>query len=345
MRKVAIPLFMLVVLPFGRHARAAESAAALIEAVSRAASIATTWEADGRVITQESVGDAGSVTEASFRVVVERAPVERARLEIAGVPAAVTRVCDGSSEWGYLPSSRQYWKVDETRVGACAGPFDEWPRLAANLHEPVITGQERLHLGERFVECTVLRGIFVGPDAAHTGRRTLWIEEETNTIWQYTVERGAAGAVGAAQPAIQTYTMLHQARDGVLQPSDFAQIATEGWERLPQAPAGRGHFGEPPIYRVGNGTTAPIVRYKVSPSYTEKARKAGIEGTVILFVEIWPDGAAHNIRVVRPLDPGLDQKAIEAVEQWSFQPGTRNAVPVKVAATIEVNFKLVERRR
>jgi hypothetical protein len=92
MRKVAIPLFILVVLPLGRHVRAADRAAALLEAVSRAARDAARWEADGRVITQESVGDAGSVTEASFRVVVERVPIERACLEIAGVLAAVTRV-------------------------------------------------------------------------------------------------------------------------------------------------------------------------------------------------------------------------------------------------------------
>jgi periplasmic protein TonB len=55
-----------------------------------------------------------------------------------------------------------------------------------------------------------------------------------------------------------------------------------------------------------------------------------------------PDGTAGpNIRVMRSLDPALDEQAIEAVRQWKFRPGQKDGMPVTVAATIEVNFRLL----
>jgi len=68
---------------------------------------------------------------------------------------------------------------------------------------------------------------------------------------------------------------------------------------------------------------------------------AQYQGTVVLYVEIGTDGMAHNIQVLRSLGMGLDDQAIDAVIQWQFKQGTRNGVPVPVAATIEVNFRLL----
>ncbi|MBI1357162.1 MAG: TonB family protein [Acidobacteria bacterium] len=94
-------------------------------------------------------------------------------------------------------------------------------------------------------------------------------------------------------------------------------------------------------FRVGGGVSAPALLRKVEPEYSEEARKAKYQGTVQLAVEVWPDGRAHNIRVIRSLGLGLDEKAIEAVQQWQFAPGKKDGAPVKVQATIEVNFRLL----
>ncbi|HXE15331.1 MAG TPA: energy transducer TonB, partial [Bryobacteraceae bacterium] len=59
-----------------------------------------------------------------------------------------------------------------------------------------------------------------------------------------------------------------------------------------------------------------------------------------LSLVIDADGQPQDIRVLRSLDPGLDQKAIEAVRQWSFEPATKDGEPVAVQATIEIHFKL-----
>jgi periplasmic protein TonB len=95
------------------------------------------------------------------------------------------------------------------------------------------------------------------------------------------------------------------------------------------------------IYRVGGGVSSPILMAKVEPQYSEEARKAKYQGTVLLYVEIDTSGHATNIKVQRSLGLGLDEKAIEAVKQWKFKPGYKDGKPVMVAATIEVNFRLL----
>jgi TonB family protein len=94
-------------------------------------------------------------------------------------------------------------------------------------------------------------------------------------------------------------------------------------------------------YRAGNGVMAPSLAYKVEPQYTDEARAAKYQGTAIIAVEIGPDGIARNMKVVRSLGLGLDEKAVQAISQWHFNPGTKDGEPITVAATIEVNFRLL----
>ena len=95
------------------------------------------------------------------------------------------------------------------------------------------------------------------------------------------------------------------------------------------------------VFRIGGGVTSPRLLYKVEPEYSEEARKAKYQGTVMLAVEVWEDGLAHNIRVLRSLGLGLDEKAVEAVKQWKFSPGKKDGKPVRVAAQIQVSFRLL----
>jgi TonB family protein len=95
------------------------------------------------------------------------------------------------------------------------------------------------------------------------------------------------------------------------------------------------------VFKVGGGVTAPSLLFKKEPEYSEEARKAKYQGTVLLYIEVDPSGKATNIKVQRSLGLGLDEKAIEAVKQWKFKPGYKDGKPVTVAATIEVNFRLL----
>jgi protein TonB len=95
------------------------------------------------------------------------------------------------------------------------------------------------------------------------------------------------------------------------------------------------------VYRVGGGVSAPSLIYKQEPEYSEEARKAKYQGTVTLYVEVDPSGRAVNVRVLHSIGLGLDEKAMEAVRQWKFKPGMKDGKPVTVAASIEVNFRLL----
>src|SRR5438876_7929718 len=96
------------------------------------------------------------------------------------------------------------------------------------------------------------------------------------------------------------------------------------------------------VYRVGGGVTAPAVLYKIDPEYSEEARKAKYSGTVVLYIEVDQTGHAKNLRVVKGIGLGLDEKALEAVSKWRFKPGLKDGKAVVVEAHIEVNFRLLE---
>jgi protein TonB len=94
-------------------------------------------------------------------------------------------------------------------------------------------------------------------------------------------------------------------------------------------------------YRIGGGVSAPKVIFQVEPEYSEDARKAKFQGTVVIALVVDEKGNPRDIRVVRPLGMGLDQKAIEAVEKWRFRPGQKDGKAVATQATIEVSFRLL----
>lgn len=94
------------------------------------------------------------------------------------------------------------------------------------------------------------------------------------------------------------------------------------------------------LYHVGGGVSPPRVIYAPDPDFSEQARKAKYQGTVVLWVVVGPDGRAHDVRVRRTLGMGLDEKAIEAIRQWKFEPGRKDGIAVAVQVNVEVNFRL-----
>jgi TonB family protein len=108
----------------------------------------------------------------------------------------------------------------------------------------------------------------------------------------------------------------------------------------PGAGPGDGGFGVGEL-AVGSDVTKPQLLRKVEPEYSDEARKAKYSGTVVLYIEIDATGHATNIQVQRSPGMGLDEKAVEAVKKWLFVPGKLNGKPVKVPATVEVNFRLL----
>lgn len=105
----------------------------------------------------------------------------------------------------------------------------------------------------------------------------------------------------------------------------------------PPAPA-----PEPPKQPVREPVrTAPKLLQQAPAAYTDQARSAGIEGVVLLSVDIDERGVPVRARVLKPLDPGLDRSAIQSLAGWRFQPATEDGKPVGATVNVEVKFNLV----
>jgi protein TonB len=98
----------------------------------------------------------------------------------------------------------------------------------------------------------------------------------------------------------------------------------------------------PQVYPPGNGVTLPSVVKEVRPEYTQAAKAAQIQGTVLLQSVVLADGTIGDVSVTRSLDSklGLDEEAVKAMKQWQFKPGTKDGKPVAVRVQVEMTFTL-----
>jgi TonB family protein len=77
--------------------------------------------------------------------------------------------------------------------------------------------------------------------------------------------------------------------------------------------------------------------------FSDEARKAGRQGIVLVSLIVDTHGRPQEIKVVRPLGMGLDEKAVEAAGKYRFKPAMKNGEPVPVTVIVEVNFRLYRR--
>lgn len=93
-------------------------------------------------------------------------------------------------------------------------------------------------------------------------------------------------------------------------------------------------------YNVGGSVRPPILTYSPAPEYPQDARKAKLSGQVIVAMIVDSNGQPQNVHVARGLGNELDEKAVEAVQQYRFKPATRDGEPVPVNLKVEVNFRM-----
>jgi len=104
-------------------------------------------------------------------------------------------------------------------------------------------------------------------------------------------------------------------------------------------PGWDGGYGEGPL-TVGGEVSAPLPIYKPDPAYSEEARKAKFQGTVLLWIVVDAQGTVRNVQITKHLGMGLDEEAIKTVSTWKFKPALLHSVPVPVQVQVEVSFRL-----
>lgn len=101
---------------------------------------------------------------------------------------------------------------------------------------------------------------------------------------------------------------------------------------------GGGTGGGP--YRPGSGVEPPRLLREVKAIYTDEARRRSISGDVLLEIVVRADGSVGDVRLLRGLGGGLNERAMQAVRQWRFDPARRKGVPVDVVVEVAVEFML-----
>jgi TonB family protein len=322
---------------------------------------ARTYRVEGTLVTETTGPGIQLKTETSFSTAYSMPG--RHRTEIKTGQAKILEVSDGESTWIYNPQANTYSKSAAGTSSPSHLRAIVYGRDPANVRSATLERQESVAFGGKPVMCSVVRAEYAGlPGAAKATNvvRTAWIEPAQNLVLRDSWE------ADLAPPAVPTAAHLRLTLD----------LSTIEWDRLLaedlfafQPPEGSRlvHSFTPPaailygyplstvgslpccdtgpapagVFRVGQGVTAPSLRYKVEPQYSAEALKSRYQGTVLLYVQVDPSGKAVNMRVLHSLGLGLDEKAIEAVKKWQFKPGTKDGVPVTVEAQIAVNFRLL----
>jgi TonB family protein len=201
----------------------------------------------------------------------------------------------------------------------------------------------------------------LGQAVSNTGAPQLALMAERGNILAQ-VELGSlyADGRGVAQDYIQSYMWLTLSISGAvdektpfrrsqaavdLQKSiaskmtppqiEEAERLARDWESRYEQRMGNGP------YTAGWGVATPKDISRPSPSYTDRARQARVNGIVVVEFVVHKDGTVGNCKILRGLGYGLDESAIQTITtRWRFQPGTFKGKPVDVVANTQVTFRL-----
>jgi TonB family protein len=142
----------------------------------------------------------------------------------------------------------------------------------------------------------------------------------------------------AARPAPIARPPAPVPRPPTPQPADDARRLRE---EIDQARANlERKLSEAEAVRPGGDVRPPVAIQSPPPKYTEAARRARIQGVVIVEANVDREGRVTSTRVLKGLPMGLDEAAREAVSSWRFEPATRHGEAVPVIITLTVNFEL-----
>ena len=303
----------------------------LLREIADAARATKTWLAVGNVTTQTVEEFSETTTVEPFKLVRDGL---KWRYEVTGGPNARIQISDGAKFWEAYQPAREYTERGPEAGVVRVPPVLFWDYLSETLPLGMLDGEDNVELNGVSQHCEIVRG------EAQGGEHSLCIDRGRKLVLR---DRTASSSRGSSTiRTIRTITFSTIERDPRLSPDALRfrppvqAVVRPVATAIPPPPLRAGVFAVG-----GNGVTPPTLLKKVEPEYSEQARQAKLSGTVVLYLEVGPDGLAHNIRVQRGVGMGLDEKAIEAVKKWRFSPGKKDGKPATVASTIEIDFKLL----
>jgi len=308
---------LLAALSLSAYAQIDDEAKRLLQEVETAARSTRNWRAEGRRVSDEDLGRGfRHYSETNFTYEVGEHLHARLRTEVDGVVDNV--VCDGPNAWIHHGRAKIYTKTPAIYAGnVCAQQLLPWQSLTWRLLSARLAGTGD---GCQIVQAEYENGArTLCIDAAAKYVKTDRLETRTPTQ-RTTVLTTVAKFERDPQFAADAFTFQPPPNTTL---SDNSEVGTMG------------------VARVGNGVTSPQIIIRHEPEYTPEARKIKYNANVTLSLVVGADGVPQNIRVIRAVGMGLDEKAVEAVGTWRFRPGMKDGQPVPVQANIEVSFRIL----
>jgi TonB family protein len=228
------------------------------------------------------------------------------------------------------------------RQGGCTMSVADLLHVEDNPAAAALVGHDQVQLADGIHNCELIRGdwtLLRDNGVTSHAVNTLCIEPERNLILRYESESTKGGTdlhlvdklVFIAidlNPRFSAAMFAFSVPTGAME-DEGPQLGTEA-----PVPVGG-------VYRIGAGVSYPRVAAKVEPGYTKEAEDGRVEGLVLVSVVVAPNGTPDDLKIVRAIGHGLDEKAIQAVRQWHFEPGTKSGIPVPVGPiVVAVNFRL-----
>jgi TonB family protein len=327
-----------------------ESAAVLVGDADAAVRQVAALRASGRMTVEITAEGVSRTTELPFRV-ARRRPVE-ARFEFEGDAFPMLTLCwNGWLQSYYFLEGEQGGSAQATEQ-TCV-PAELSGHLADGLVRAEFSADEWVEFEGSSVECRVVRaeyGTAQGMVAVAPGSwailrnvvRTLWIEPTRKLVLRTRLEARIVNS-GVYAPIetrpdlplldlTTTYSKVEGLAD--LPADEFSYQPRQNFSLVDHRPALLAALSPRKPETRSNSPADDILLYRRDPEYTPKALADRIQGVVTVIATVGPDGVPRGMRVIRSLDPGLDQKAMECVGAWRFRPG------VSTNAQIDIRFRL-----
>jgi len=315
---------------------------ALLEQVAASERGAHVWHAEG-VETDELTGEGMNLrTETAFKAVFRDS--SHMRWETTGDNRTLA-VCDGTNHWAYSEPGTGFYR-EPVAVSPCRSQLPGFDGLLNNLVSATVAGVDHIKLEGLPRDCEIVRAEYRIPasrgnssTAGTTIIRTACVDPARKLILR---DRTESWATGSNTRFTRTIAFNSYERDGTIPETALGFDVPTGTFLDPGPQIGDADSGAADgSYRIGSGVTRPQLIQKVEPARTEEARQAGISGLVLVSLTVDSEGNPRNLAVTRGLGYGLDENALEAVRQWQFHPGLKDAVPVAVGnITVAVSFRL-----
>jgi TonB family protein len=170
------------------------------------------------------------------------------------------------------------------------------------------------------------------------GALTLEIQADASGSYDQALKAVFASDLASLAPSLPTYWQAY-AMQHFLPVTSTPKLERESYTLPNPADDNAAPPSGERAMHVGGSIKPPTLIHAYNPAFTDLANAQKFSGSVKLYLWFDSDGKVSHVSIARPAGLGLDEAAIAAVEQYQFQPATKNGTPVTVDLYLDVSFK------